>query len=97
MIDPLLIPIFAITFTVGVPAIALATHLVLRPMVRDIVGALQVNKERALPADVDLRLERLEEAYGRLESSVTHLIEAERFHRELEAGKKERGSSGPHS
>jgi len=95
MIDPILIPIVAITFTVGVPAIALAAHFVLRPLVRDIVGAIQTDKQRALPADIEQRLERLEESYGRLESSVTHLIEAERFHRELEAGKQRGDTAGP--
>ncbi len=89
MADPIMIPILAITFTLGVPAIALATHFVLRPLVRDIVGAIKTDKERALPADVDVRLERLEEAYGRLESNLTHLLEVERFHHELESGTKE--------
>jgi hypothetical protein len=94
MVDPILIPILAITFTLGVPAIALATHFVLRPLVRDIVGAIKTDKEkeRALPADVDARLERLEEAYGRLESNLNHLLEVERFHRELESGNKESDS-----
>jgi hypothetical protein len=88
MIDPILIPILGITFGVGVPSIALATHFVLRPLVRDIVGAIQANKPRAAPSDVEERLLRLEDAYYRLDEKVSRLIEAERFRRELEAGQE---------
>ena len=86
MIDPLLIPITAITFVLGVPSIALATHFVLRPMVRDVVGAIQANKPRALSEDVDRRLAKLEDGFSQIETQVTRLVEAERFHRQLEAG-----------
>jgi hypothetical protein len=85
MIDPLLIPIFGIVFAVGVPGVALATHFVLRPLVRDVVGAIQANKPTP-GSDVDERLARLEDAYYRLDEHVTRLIEAERFRRELESG-----------
>ncbi len=88
MVDPLLIPIIAIVFTVGVPAVALAAHLVLRPMVRDITGAIQAGKTGA-SAEIDERLARLEDAYYQLDQQVTRLIEAERFRRELESGKQD--------
>jgi hypothetical protein len=55
MIDPILIPILGITFGVGVPGVALAAHFVLRPLVRDIVTAIQANKPRAAPGDVEER------------------------------------------
>ncbi len=88
MIDPLLIPIVAITFSVGVPAIALATHLVLRPMVRDITQAIMAGKQ-GTAGDVEQRLAKLEDAYYQLDQSVNRLLEAENFRRELERGKDE--------
>jgi hypothetical protein len=88
MIDPLLIPILGIVFGVGVPGVALAAHFVLRPLVRDIVGAIQANKPPAAPSDMEERLLRLEDAYYRLDERLARLIEAERFRRELEAGKE---------
>lgn len=88
MIDPILIPVLGIIFGVGVPGIALATHFVLRPLVRDIVGAIQANKPRAETTDVEERLLRLEDAYYRLDERVSRLIEAEKFRRELEAGQE---------
>lgn len=86
MIDPILIPILGIVFGVGVPGIALATHFVLRPLVRDIVGAIQANKPRPGSSDLEDRVLRLEDAYYRLDERVSRLIEAEKFRRELEAG-----------
>ena len=88
MIDPLLIPILGIIFGVGVPGVALAAHFVLRPLVRDIVGAIQANKPPAAPSDVEERLLRLEDAYYRMDERVARLIEAEQFRRELEAGRE---------
>ena len=88
MIDPLLIPILGITFGVGVPGVALAAHFVLRPLVRDIVGAIQANRPPAAPSDVEDRLLRLEDAYYRIDERVARLLEAERFRRELEAGQE---------
>jgi hypothetical protein len=73
-----LVPIVAIFFTIGVPSLALAGHLVLRPMVRDIITA------------VDERLARLEDRYSHLETQVTRLLEAESFLRELGSGRAER-------
>jgi hypothetical protein len=87
VIDPLLIPILGIIFGVGVPGVALATHFVLRPLVRDIVGAIQSNKPSAAASDVEERLLRLEDAYYRLDERVAGLIEAEQFRRELESGR----------
>ncbi len=83
LIDPLLIPIISITFAVGVPAVALATHFVLRPMVRDITEAIRAGRPDT-PGDVSERLTRLEEAYYQLDQSVTRLLEAEEFRRQLE-------------
>jgi hypothetical protein len=88
LIDPLLIPITAITFAVGVPAIALAAHLVLRPMVRDITKAISAGKTQA-NEDVERRLARLEDAYDHLDQNVMRLVEAEEFRRQLERGNEE--------
>ncbi len=84
-----LVPIVAIFFTIGVPSLALAGHLVLRPMVRDIITAIQASKTSGNP-DVDERLARLEERYSHLETQVTRLLEADSFRRELESGRAER-------
>jgi hypothetical protein len=90
MVDPILIPILGIVFAVGVPTMALATHFVLRPMVRDITQAIQANKQSSSNADTEERLARLEDAYYNLDRQVTRLVEAEEFRRQLEAGKRER-------
>ena len=77
-----------ITFAVGVPAVALAAHLVLRPMVRDITKAISAGKTQA-NEDVERRLARLEDAYEHLDQNVSRLVEAEDFRRQLERGKEE--------
>jgi len=78
-----MIPIVAIFFTIGVPVMALTTHFVLRPMVKDIVGAM-----RGGPKDEVLELHRqvgeLREDVARQESQIAVLIEAESFRRQLE-------------
>jgi hypothetical protein len=84
-----LIPITAIFFTIGVPVMALAAHFVLRPMVRDIITAIQASKATTSP-EMEQRLAKLEDGYSQLETQVTRLLEAESFRRELEAGKTER-------
>jgi hypothetical protein len=87
LIDPLLIPIVAITCAVGIPAVALATHLVLRPMVRDVTKAISAGKAQAND-EVERRLARLEDAYDHLDQNVARLVEAEEFRRQLERGKE---------
>ncbi len=85
--NPLMIPILAIIFVLGVPSVALATHLVLRPMVRDIANAIRAPKEDTGTAR---RLAQLEERFNELEQNVTRLVEAEDFRRQLESGRGER-------
>lgn len=84
-----LIPLLAIVFTIGVPSVALATHLVLRPLVRDIIQAIQTKKTRDEP-DVYRRLGELEDGLDRVERQLGQLLEAERFRRELESGARKR-------
>ena len=84
-----LIPLLAIVFTIGVPSVALASHLVLRPLVRDIIQAIQTKKARDEP-DVYGRLGELEDGLDRVERQLGQLLEAERFRRELESGARER-------
>lgn len=84
-LDPIVIPILGIFFALGVPSIALAAHFVLRPLVKDIVGAIQASKHRE-DDRLDERLARLEEAYYQLDQRVHRLAEVDRFHRELESG-----------
>jgi hypothetical protein len=84
-----LVPIVAIFFTIGVPSLALAAHLVLRPMVRDIIAAIQAGKTGTEP-ELQQRVARLEEAYSSLETQVTRLLETDHFRRELESGRIDR-------
>lgn len=84
--DALMIPILAIVFAVGVPSVALATHFVLRPLVRDIANAIRAPKE---DAETARRVAKLEERFNELEQSVTRLIDAEEFRRQLESGPRE--------
>lgn len=88
LIDPLLIPILGITCAVGIPGVALAAHLVLRPLVRDITQAIQAGK-RERSEEMERRLARLEDAYYQLDQNVTRLLAAEDFRRQLERGKEE--------
>ncbi len=83
------VPIVAIFFTIGVPVMALAAHLVLRPMVRDIIGAIQAGKSGS-NKELEQRVGRLEEAYSLLETQITRVVESDDFRRELESGRIEK-------
>jgi hypothetical protein len=86
----LLIPILAIFFIFGVPIMAIATHFVLRPMVRDVIGAIH-GKGQAEAADLTDRVGRLEQAILDQGQQLDRLAEAESFRRQLEAGKRTAG------
>ncbi len=88
-----LIGFLAMIFVLGIPSLSLAAHFVLRPMVRDIVQALGKNKEAPDPA-VTQRLDRIEERLDRISMLTERLAETEQFHRELEAGRAGRITSG---
>lgn len=79
-----LIPIVAIFFTIGVPVMALTTHFVLRPMVKDIVQAMRGgSKDEVL--ELHRQVAELREDVARQESQIAVLTEAESFRRQLEA------------
>jgi len=80
-----LIPLFAIFFIFGVPILAIATHFVLRPMVRDVINALQ-GKAQTQAEDLLSRVGRLEQAILDQSQQIDRLIEAETFRRQLESG-----------
>ncbi len=84
-----LIPIVAIFFVIGVPVMSLATHFVLRPLVKDIVGALRgetgSREEMALMRN---EIVELQEALARYEARLDTLTEAEAFRRQLELGRE---------
>ena len=82
----LLIPLLAIFFIFGVPIMAVATHFVFRPMVRDVIGAIH-GKAQVEAADLTNRVSRLEQAILDQGQQIDHLVEAESFRRQLEAGK----------
>ena len=81
----LLIPLLAIFFIFGVPIMAVATHFVLRPMVREVIGAIH-GKAQAEAEDLTNRMGRLEQAILDQGTQVDRLVEAESFRRQLEAG-----------
>jgi len=84
----LLIPLLAIFFIFGVPIMAVATHFVLRPIVRDVIGAIH-GKAEAEAADLMDRVGRLEQAILDQGQQVDRLVEAEVFRRQLEAGRRD--------
>lgn len=81
-----LIPIVAIFFVIGVPVLSIATHFVLRPLVRDIVGALRGGSREEMDA-LRNQITELHEELARHESQLHVLTEAEAFRRQLEAKK----------
>jgi hypothetical protein len=83
----LLIPLLAIFFIFGVPIMAVAAHFVLRPIVRDVIGAIH-GKAEAEAEDLMNRLGRLEQAVLDQGQQVDRLVEAEVFRRQLDAGRQ---------
>lgn len=83
--DVLVEAILALTI-IGIPAAALAARFVLRPMLKDIVEAIQSVKQPASP-ELERRLTDIEESHQLIEQQLNQLIEAERFRRELGSGK----------
>ena len=79
-----LIPLVAIFFTIGVPVMALTTHFVLRPMVKDIVGAVRGGSKDEM-FELHRQVGELRKEVARQESQIAVLVEAESFRRQLEA------------
>ena len=75
--------ILAIIFVLGVPSMALATHLVVRPLIRE-YGKLRGLKEDK--DQIEARMTQLEDIVHDLDRQVNRLLEAEQFRRELESG-----------
>jgi len=76
--------ILAIIFVLGVPSMALATHVVLRPLIREYakMKGLQVDKN-----ELEGRIGQLTDMVHDLDRQVHRLEDAERFRRELESGR----------
>lgn len=83
--------ILAIIFVLGVPSMALATHVVLRPLIREYARLKGLKSDRE---KLDTRMAQIEDVVHDLDRQVSRLLEAERFRRELEAGPRE-GRSSP--
>jgi hypothetical protein len=75
--------ILAIIFVLGIPSMALATHVVLRPLMREYARLKGLKADRD---EIEVRLTRLEDVVHDIDRQVNRLVEAERFRRELEAG-----------
>lgn len=78
-----LIPLLAIFFALGVPAMSLATHFVLRPLVKDIVEALRSGSSDDLAA-LERRVDELETQLARQDGELDRLTDAEAFRKRLE-------------
>jgi len=81
--------ILAIIFVLGVPSMALATHVVLRPLIREYAKLKGLKADKA---EVEGRLAQLEDVVHDIDRQVNRLLEAERFRRELETGRPDRRS-----
>ncbi len=77
--------ILAIIFVIGVPSLALATHVVVRPLLREYAKMKGLKAEKD---EVEARMTQLEDVVHDLDRQVNRLLEAERFRRELETGQR---------
>ena len=79
--------ILAIIFVLGVPSMALATHVVLRPLIREYakMKGLQIDKD-----GLEARIAQLTDVVHDLDRQVHRLEDAEQFRRELESGRGRR-------
>ena len=77
--------ILAIIFVLGVPSMALATHVVLRPLIREYakMKGLKIDKD-----ELEARMAQLTDVVHDLDRQVHRLEDAERFRRELESGRE---------
>jgi hypothetical protein len=76
--------ILAIIFVLGIPSMALATHLVIRPILRDLA---KLKGDKASRDQLEGRIAQIEDVVRDLDREVGRLVEAEHFRRELETGK----------
>jgi hypothetical protein len=76
--------ILAIIFVLGVPSLALTTHFVVRPLLREYAKFKGLELGRGELAE---RVARLEDIVQDMDRQVDRLDEAERFRRELEGGR----------
>ncbi len=79
-----LIPIVAIFFVIGVPVMSLATHFVLRPLVKDIVKAMRSGSDDEFLV-LEQQVAELREDVTRQENQLAVLAEAESFRTQIEA------------
>jgi len=79
--------ILAIIFVLGVPSMALATHVVLRPLIREYAKLKGLKSDKQ---EVEARMAQLEDVVHDLDRQVNRLLESERFRRELESGHQRR-------
>lgn len=77
--------ILAIFFVLGVPSMALATHLVLRPLIREYAKLKGLKEDKR---EIEARMAQLEDVVHDLDRQVGRLLEAEQFRRELESGRR---------
>jgi hypothetical protein len=85
-VDPVeLVELLVPLLLLGIPGAALAVRFVLRPTLREIAEAIRRPREGLSP-ELERRLAELEEGQRLVEQQLHTLIEAERFHRELESG-----------
>ena len=79
--------ILAIFFILGVPSLALATHLVIRPLIREYAKLKGLTFDKQ---ELEGRIAQIEDVVHDIDRQVNRLAEAERFRRELETGRERR-------
>jgi hypothetical protein len=70
--------ILAIIFVLGIPSLALATHVVVRPLIREYAKLKGIKTEKE---EIEGRMAQLEDVVHDLDRQVNRLIDAERFRR----------------
>jgi hypothetical protein len=81
------IVVIAVTFiAVGIPVTGLVVRFALRPLVQDIAAAIR-GERKGGDLEIVERLERIETRLEEQDRRMGELLEASRFHRELEAGR----------
>lgn len=83
----------AVTFiAVGIPLSGLVIRYALRPLIQDIASAIRGREEDA-SGELIQRLDRIEARLEEQAQQTGELLEAQRFYKELEAGRTERSST----
>lgn len=80
-----LIPVVAIICVIGLPMFGIVARFALRPLVKDLATAIRGASEDELN-EIHERLALIEDRLDHQEEALQRISDADRFHRELQAG-----------